>query len=143
MKNTQQRLLRALWQQIRENFDEEQAFLDIEAQLSGVVVKDESKEEDSSLQEDMHPLQLVLLQRLLSYPASNSVEDEWKQNDDAVDVVTQYCDILEDGPLQGRPKQIRLKSTSSTDPDTGCNDSSNIRDSPNKRTETTLSPRDK
>ena len=143
LKNTRQRLLRALRQQIRENFDEEQAFLDIEAQLSGAVVKDESEEKDSSLQEDMHPLQLVLLQRLLSYPTSNSVEDEWKRRDDAVDAVTQYCDVLEGGPLRGRPKQIGSKSTLSTDPDTGLDDSSNFRVSPDKRTETTLSPRDK
>lgn len=39
LKNTRQRLLRALRQQVRENFDEEQAFLDIEAQLSGTALQ--------------------------------------------------------------------------------------------------------
>ncbi|KAJ5171650.1 hypothetical protein N7492_004243 [Penicillium capsulatum] len=37
---------RSLRHQIRVNFDEEQAFLDIEAQLSGTVVKEESEDEN-------------------------------------------------------------------------------------------------
>ena len=95
LKNTRQRLLRALQHQVQENFDEEQAFLDIEAQLSNAAVKDESKDEESSLQDDMHPLQLLLLQRLLLYSTSNLLEDEWKQCDDTMDVAMQYCDVLE------------------------------------------------
>lgn len=134
LKNTRQRLLRALRHQIRENFDEEQASLDIEAQLPGAAVKDESEEEDASLQEDMHPLQLLLLQRLLSFLTSNSVEDEWKRRDDAVDAVVQYCGVLEGGPLRGRPKQTGSKSMSLTP----SND--DLGGSPN--TETYLSPRD-
>jgi hypothetical protein len=56
-------LLRALRHQIRENFDEEQAFLDIEAQLSGTAVKEE--EEDEAFEDAMPPTQLHLLQCLV------------------------------------------------------------------------------
>lgn len=80
VRNTRKRLQRSLRHQIRENFDEEQAFLDIEAQLSGTVVKEES-EDESSLEDRMHPLQLHLVQSLLSYPISNSLEDEWNRRD--------------------------------------------------------------
>ena len=53
------RLHRSLRTQIQENFDEEQAFLDIEAQLSGTMVKVES-EDESSFEDTMHPLQLCI-----------------------------------------------------------------------------------
>ncbi|KAB8259318.1 hypothetical protein BDV32DRAFT_150645 [Aspergillus pseudonomiae] len=142
VKNTRQRLLRALRQQVRENFDEEQAFLDIEAQLSGTAVKEESEEEESSLQDNMHPLQLFLLQRLLSFPTSNSVEDEWKRRDDAVDAVVQYCGVLEGGPLRGRPKQITAKSSPMTASAPDLNGSSDTRDGLDENMGTTLSPRD-
>lgn len=55
MKNTRKRLLSALRNQIWQEFDEKQAFLDIEAQLSGNAVMDES-EDESPLEDDMHPL---------------------------------------------------------------------------------------
>ncbi|RHZ45341.1 uncharacterized protein CDV56_102092 [Aspergillus thermomutatus] len=142
LKNTRQRLLRALRQQVRENFDEEQAFLDIEAQLSGTAVKEDSEDEESSLQNDMHPLQLRLLQRLLSYPTSNSVEDEWKRRDDAVDAVVQYCGVHEGGPLRGRPKQIDAKSVPTTGSEPDFDGASDARDSLHENTRATLSPRD-
>ena len=104
VRNTRKRLQRSLRHQIRENFDEEQAFLDIEAQLSGTVVEEES-EDESFLEDTMHPLQLHLLQSLLSYPVSNSLEDEWNRRDMAAAAVVQYCDVREGGPLRGRPKR--------------------------------------
>ena len=104
MRNTRKRLHRSLRHRIREKFGEEQAFLDIEAQLSGTVVK-EANEGKSSLENTMHPLQLQLVQSLLSYPVSNSLEDEWHRRDTGTLVVVQYCDVLEGGPLSGRPKQ--------------------------------------
>lgn len=61
LKNTQQQLLRALQQQVQGSFDKEQIFLDIEAQLSGTAVKEDSKDEVSSSQNNMYPLQLLLL----------------------------------------------------------------------------------
>ena len=116
-------------------------FLHIEVQLSNTTVKDESKDEESSLQDDMHHLQL-LLQRLLLYPTSNSVEEEWKRCDDAVDAVVQYCDVLECGPLCDWPKQIKTTSIPSTDPEPDLDGSSKVRDCLDKNMETTLCPHD-
>ncbi|KAJ5202924.1 hypothetical protein N7449_005003 [Penicillium cf. viridicatum] len=113
-RNTRKRLHRSLRHEIREKFDEEQAFLDIEAQLSGTAVKEES--EDSPLEDTMHPLQLHLVQSLLSYPVSNSLEDEWHRGDTGTAAVVQYCDVLEGGPLRGRPKQKAPESASPTGP---------------------------
>ncbi|KAJ6093617.1 hypothetical protein N7486_008906 [Penicillium sp. IBT 16267x] len=110
VRNTRKRLHRSLPHQIREKFDEEQAFLDIEAQLSGTAVKEES-DNSSSLEDTMHPLQLHLVQSLLSYPVSNSLEDEWHRRDTGTAAVVQYYDVLEGGPLRGRPKQKVPKST--------------------------------
>jgi hypothetical protein len=115
VRNTRKRLHRSLRHQIREKFDEEQAFLDIEAQLSGAAAKEEN-EDNPSLEDTMHPLQLHLVQSLLSYPISNSLEDEWHRRDMGTAAVVQYCDVLEGGPLRGRPKQKALKSASSTGP---------------------------
>lgn len=98
------------------DFDEEQAFLDIEAQLSSTLAQDESEEDESASRDDLHPLQLLLMQRLLSYLTSDSVEDEWKRRDDAVEAVVQYCDVLEGGLLRGRPKQSIPKSAVVDDP---------------------------
>ncbi|KAJ5984121.1 hypothetical protein N7481_006220 [Penicillium waksmanii] len=53
----------------------------------------------------MHPLQLHLVQSLLSYPVSNSLGDEWRRCDTGTAAVVQYCDVLEEGPLRGRPKR--------------------------------------
>ncbi|KAL4984463.1 hypothetical protein BDW68DRAFT_193609 [Aspergillus falconensis] len=115
VKNTQKRLLRALRHQIRENFDEEQAFLDIEAQLSGTIVEEE-EEDNKPLENAISPPQLHLLQCLLSYPISNSLEDEWNRRDTAADAVMQYCDVLEGGPLRGRPKRETTNSAASDEP---------------------------
>ncbi|KAJ5775856.1 uncharacterized protein N7511_000867 [Penicillium nucicola] len=114
VRNTRKRLHRSLRHEIREKFDEEQAFLDIEAQLSGTAVKEES--EDSPLEDTMHPLQLHLVQSLLSYPVSNSLEDEWHRRDTGAAAVVQYYDVLEGGPLRGRPKQKAPEIASPTGP---------------------------
>ncbi|KAF7586733.1 hypothetical protein BBP40_008393 [Aspergillus hancockii] len=112
--NTRKRLLRALRHQIRENFDEEQVFLDIEAQLSGTAVKEE--EEDEPFENAISPPQLHLLQCLLSYSISNSLEDEWNRRDAAADAVIQYCDVLEEGPLRDRPRRETTTSTALDEP---------------------------
>ncbi|THC87622.1 hypothetical protein EYZ11_012932 [Aspergillus tanneri] len=114
VKNTRKRLLRALRHQIREDFDEEQAFLDIEAQLAGTAVEEES--EDESTSDNMHPLQLRLVQSLLSYPISNSLEDEWNRRDAGAEAVVQYCDVPEGGPLKGRPRRETSKPAASDTP---------------------------
>lgn len=104
VKNTRKRLLRALRHRVRQDFDEEQAFLDIEAQLSGRAVKEED-EDKTPLENNIHPLQLHLVQCLVSYPTSTSLEDEWNRRDAGAAAVVQYCDVLEGGPQRGRPKR--------------------------------------
>lgn len=94
MKNTRKRLQRNLRHQIEENFDEEQAFLNIEAQLSGTAVREES-EDESFLEDTMHTLQLHLVQSLLSYPISNSLDDEGNRRDTGAGSVVEYCSVLE------------------------------------------------
>ncbi|OQD84469.1 hypothetical protein PENSOL_c122G04446 [Penicillium solitum] len=64
----------------------------------------------------MHPLQLYLVQSLFSYPASNSLEDEWNRRDTGTVAVVQYCDVLEGGLLRGRPKKKAPESASPTGP---------------------------
>ncbi|OGM39396.1 hypothetical protein ABOM_012132 [Aspergillus bombycis] len=115
VKNTRVRLLRALRHKVRENFDEEQAFLDIEAQLSGTAVEEED-EDRSPLEDNMHPLQLYLVQCLVSYPISNSLEDEWNRRDTGADAVAQYCGVFEGGPRRGRPKRKASDSAASDSP---------------------------
>ncbi|ODM16317.1 hypothetical protein SI65_08317 [Aspergillus cristatus] len=101
--------------EIREKFDEEQAFLDIKAQLLGTAVKEVS-DDKSALDDTMHPLQLHLVQSLLSYPVSNSLEDEWHRRDTGTAAVVQYCDVLEGGLLRGRPKRQVSASTTLAGP---------------------------
>ncbi|KAE8334196.1 hypothetical protein BDV24DRAFT_156995 [Aspergillus arachidicola] len=104
----------ALRHKVRKNFDEEQAFLDIEAQLSGTAVEED--EDRSHLEDDMHPVQLHLVQCLVLYPISNSLEDEWNRRDAGADAVTQYCGVFEGGPRRGRPKRKASDSAASKSP---------------------------
>ncbi|KAE8334187.1 hypothetical protein BDV24DRAFT_173857 [Aspergillus arachidicola] len=61
----------------------------------------------------MHPLQLYLVQCLVSYPISNLLEDEWNRRDAGADAVTQYCDVFEGGLRRGRPKRKASDSAAS------------------------------
>ncbi|OJJ65752.1 hypothetical protein ASPBRDRAFT_70231 [Aspergillus brasiliensis CBS 101740] len=126
-ENTRKQLLRALRHQIQENFDEKQAFLDIEAQLSSTAVKEE---EDELLEDAIPRNQLHLLQCLLSYPISNSLEDKWNRRDAAADAVIQYCNILKEGPLRGRPRQ-ETTTTASDEPIAPPQDAPQVQDSIN------------
>ena len=96
-----------------------------------------SRNEELSLQDNMHPLQLLLLQRFRSYLTFNSAEDEWKWFDNTVDALLQYRDILEGGLLRKWPKQIKTISIPSTDPGPDLDSSCNVRDCLGKNTETT------
>ncbi|OQE70407.1 hypothetical protein PENNAL_c0117G09566 [Penicillium nalgiovense] len=78
------------------------------------AVKEEN-EDKSSLEDTMHPLQLHLAQSLPSYH-SNSLEDEWHLRDTGTAAVVQYCDVLEGGPLRGRPKRKAPGSAPPTGP---------------------------
>ncbi|KAI1942696.1 hypothetical protein LOZ66_001102 [Ophidiomyces ophidiicola] len=53
----------------------------------------------------MPPAQIHLLEKLFTWPTSDSLEDKWRRRNEGVEAVKQYCDFLEGGSLVGRPKQ--------------------------------------
>lgn len=102
--NTFGRLERALRQKVRKEFDRKQANIDIERQLSGAAIDDEETKNvlrtDSMLSE-----QIDLLEKLLTWPTSHSLEAEWQRRNFAVASISQYCCHREGGPLRGRRKR--------------------------------------
>lgn len=100
--NTRKRLLYALRIRVRQEFDEEQAVIDIERQLSGTALHDEETKETLQKEEQMLPEQVSLLEKLMTWPTSASIEAEWRRRNEAVEAVRAYCDVLEGGPRRGR-----------------------------------------
>ncbi|OJD22678.1 hypothetical protein ACJ73_05976, partial [Blastomyces percursus] len=100
VKKTRNRLLYRYRKQVREEFDDEQAVIDIERQLSGMALDDEAKE--TLEEEQMLPAQIHLLSKLLTWPTSRSVEEELRRRDAGVEAVRMYCGVLEGGPRRGR-----------------------------------------
>ncbi|KAF4222386.1 hypothetical protein CNMCM5878_005668 [Aspergillus fumigatiaffinis] len=86
----------------------------IPGELSGTAVKQEEAKEP--FEDAMPPIQLHLLQCLLPYPISNSLEDEWNRHDAAEDAILQYCDLLEGNPLRGGPRRETTNSAASDEP---------------------------
>ena len=85
-------------------FDCKQAVIDIEWQLSGATVNDEEAKEVLQNEDQMLPDQIHLLEKLLTWPTSCSLEAEWQHWNVAVTAVIKYCSIHEGGPLQEQPK---------------------------------------
>ncbi|GAA92658.1 C2H2 finger domain protein [Aspergillus luchuensis IFO 4308] len=100
--NARNRLLYALRQRVREESDEEQAVLDIERQLAGTSLPDEEAKEQIQATEHLLPQQTSLIGKLMTWPTSLSVEDEWRRRNEATEAVRLYCDVLEGGPRRGR-----------------------------------------
>ncbi|OJD12082.1 hypothetical protein AJ78_07259 [Emergomyces pasteurianus Ep9510] len=95
---------RALRQKVRKEFDCKQANIDIDRQLSGAAIDDE--EAKNVLRTDsMQPEQIDLLEKLLTWPTSHSLEAEWRRRNAAVAAISQCCCHLEGGPLRGRRKR--------------------------------------
>ncbi|KAJ5819391.1 hypothetical protein N7474_004982 [Penicillium riverlandense] len=103
--NTFSRLERILRKETRMEFDRKQAVRDIERQLSGTAVDDEEAKEVLRKEDQMLPEQIFLLEKLFTWPISHSLETEWQRRNDAVAAISQYCPVLEGGPLRGRRKQ--------------------------------------
>lgn len=107
MNKTFNRFLRALKKEVRKAFDRKQAVIDIERQLrSGTAVHDEEAKEVLRTEVKMPPEQIRLLEKLFTWPTSHSLNDEWRRRNAATKAVTDYCPVLEGGPLRGRPKRI-------------------------------------
>jgi hypothetical protein len=100
--NTRKRLLYDLRIRVRQEFDDEQAVVDTERQLSGTALHDEETKEVLQKEEQMLPEQVHLLEKLMTWPTSDSIEAEWRRRNEAVEAVRVYCDVLEGGPRRGR-----------------------------------------
>jgi predicted DNA-binding protein (UPF0278 family) len=108
--NTFGRLERVLRKKTRMEFDRKQAKKDIERQLStrhfsGTVVGDDESKAVPQTQDQMLPERIYLLEKLFTLPTSHSFEVELQRRNDAVAAISQYCPILEGGPLRGRRKR--------------------------------------
>ncbi len=96
----------ALLKEVRQTFDDEQAVIDIERQLSGVAV-DEDAKEMLATEEGMLPEQIFLLEKLMTWPTSSSLEAESRRRSEAINAVTAYCRVEEGGSRRGRkPKRL-------------------------------------
>ncbi|KAL3259761.1 hypothetical protein ABHI18_005096 [Aspergillus niger] len=99
-------LLYALRQRVREESDKEQAVLDIERELAGTSLPNEESKEQIQAIEHLLPQQTSLIGKLMTWPTSLSVEDEWRRRNEATEAVRLDCDVLEGGPRRGRrPKR--------------------------------------
>ncbi|GLA79019.1 hypothetical protein AtubIFM55763_001432 [Aspergillus tubingensis] len=64
-----------------------------------------SKEQIQAI-ERLLPQQTSLIGKLMTWPTSLSVEDEWRRRNEATEAVRLDCDVLEGGPRRGqRPKR--------------------------------------
>jgi hypothetical protein len=100
--NTRNRLLYDLRKRVREDFDSQQAVVDIERQLAGSALCQEETKEILQIEEHMLPQQIFLLEKLTTWPTTRSLEAEWTRRNEAVEAVRMYCDVLEGGPRRGR-----------------------------------------
>jgi hypothetical protein len=100
--NTRNRLLYDRRKKVRDEFDSDQAVIDIERQLGGSALHDEETKEILRTEEQMLPQQIFLLEKLTTWPTSLSLEAEWRRRNEAVEAVRMYCDVREGGPRRGR-----------------------------------------
>ncbi|OJD21219.1 hypothetical protein ACJ73_07443 [Blastomyces percursus] len=123
VKKTRNRLLYKYRKQVREEFDDEQAVIDIERQLSGEALDEEAME---TLQEEqMLPELISLLSKLLTWPTSRSVEEELRRRDAGVEAVRMYCGVPEGGPRRGRRPKATPPSLSPPQASGGTNGRNN------------------
>ena len=99
------RLLRELKKEVRRTFSRKQAKIDIERQLSGSAIHDKETKQILREEAQMPSALIRLLEKLLTWPTSNSLEDEWARRNAGTKAVTEYCPVLEGGPLRGRRKR--------------------------------------
>ncbi|RYP15609.1 hypothetical protein DL765_005588 [Monosporascus sp. GIB2] len=104
LRNEKQRLKRALKQQIRDEWTDKQAVVDIEAQLNGLgLVKDSTVEASNCL---MRPAQKRLVDALAA-PVETTIEGQYRRRDAAINAIVAYCTVVE-GPAARRTKSSTL-----------------------------------
>jgi hypothetical protein len=107
--NTRSRLLYELRKRVREEFDNSQAVKDIERQLAaGTAVHDDQTKKILAVRENMLPQQIFLLEKLMTWPTSRSLELEWRRRNEAVEAVRMYCGVREGGPRRGRRPRMPI-----------------------------------
>jgi len=84
LRSEKQRLKRALKQQIRDEWTDKQAVVDIEAQLNGVGLVEDSTVEVSNC--PMRPAQLTA-------PVEASIEGQYQRRDAAINAIVAYCAV--------------------------------------------------
>lgn len=68
--------------------------------MSAAAVDDDAKEVLTT-EGGMLPGQIYLLDKLMTWPTSMSLEDEWKRRSEAINAITAYCRVEEGGPREG------------------------------------------
>ncbi|KMP02526.1 hypothetical protein CIRG_10349 [Coccidioides immitis RMSCC 2394] len=71
---------------MRREWSEKQTVIDIKQQLSGSAV-DKTAQQVLQNEYNMPPAQISLLKKLLTWPKSDSLEDEWRRHNEAVEAV--------------------------------------------------------
>jgi uncharacterized protein DUF3435 len=90
--NIRQRLRYKRKNEVRREFSQKQAVIDIERQLSGSVVPDEDTSEASQMANDMPPEQIRLIEAI---PTAWTSEGEWQRRNSAVEAIIAYCNYAE------------------------------------------------
>jgi hypothetical protein len=76
-------LLRVRKQEVRNAFDRKQAVIDIERQLLWTAIYDEETKQVLRTEVQMPREQICLLEKVFTWPASRSLEDEWARRNAA------------------------------------------------------------
>ncbi|KAH8744320.1 C2H2 finger domain protein [Diaporthe sp. PMI_573] len=106
LRSEKQRLKRALKQQIRDEWTDKQAVVDIEAQLNGLGLVEDSTVEASNC--PMRPAQKRLVDALTA-PVEASIEGQYQRRDAAINAIVAYCAVVE-GPATCRTNSSTANS---------------------------------
>ena len=89
------------WKEAHHEFSQKQVVIDIERQLTGGAVSDQSACKMLQKEFTMSLEQILLVEIFFIWPTTDSLEDEWEQCNKAVAAGIQFCGFWESGPLQG------------------------------------------
>ncbi len=98
-RSEKQSMRRSLKQQIRDEWTDKQAVLDIEAQLSGLSFADVPPVEVSNC--PRRPAQIRLMSALTS-PVETTIEGQNRRRDTAINAVMAYCVVVEEPVVRRR-----------------------------------------
>jgi hypothetical protein len=104
VRNLRRSLQEKRRKEVRRDFSRKQAVIDIQRQLTGRAVDNESAREVLRQDFTMPQQQILAVEAFLTWPVSDSLDDEWARRNKAVAAAVQYCGFAEGGPLRGRRK---------------------------------------